>query len=58
MYLCRELTDLSLPKIGSAFGGRDHSTVLHAVEKIKNMMQSDKQVYDEVSDLSQRLRRS
>ena len=58
MYLCRELTDLSLPKIGARFGGRDHTTVIHAVEKVKSLMQSDKQVYDEVTDLSHQLRRT
>ena len=40
MYLCRELTDLSLPKIGAQFGGRDHTTVMHAVGKIRNLMGS------------------
>ena len=58
MYLCRELTGLSLPKIGAHFGNRDHTTVIHATEKIKSLMQSDKQVYDEVTDLSHQLRRS
>ena len=58
MYLCRDLTDLSLPKIGAAFGGRDHTTVIHAVEKIKKLIQSDKRVFDEVTNLSQRLRKS
>ena len=56
MYLCRELTDLSLPKIGAEFGGRDHTTVIHAVERIKGLMQSDKQVFDEVATLTQNLR--
>lgn len=56
MYLCRELTDLSLPKIGNEFGGRDHTTVIHAVDKVKTLMQSDKQVFDEVTALTQRLR--
>ena len=58
MYLCRDLTDLSLPKIGASFGGRDHTTVIHAVDKIKKLIQSDKKVFDEVTMLSQRLRRS
>jgi chromosomal replication initiator protein len=56
MYLCREHTDLSLPKIGQAFGGRDHTTVIHAVDKIKTLMRSDKQVFDEVTQLGQKLR--
>ena len=56
MYLCRELTDLSLPKIGKEFGGRDHTTVIHAVDKIKTLMQSDEQVFDEVTILTQRVR--
>ena len=58
MFLCRELTDLSLPKIGKEFGGRDHTTVIHAVDKIKTLMQSDKQVFDEVTILTQRVRES
>jgi chromosomal replication initiator protein len=56
MYLCREYTDLSLPKIGRAFGNRDHTTVLHAVEKIKGLMQSDADVYKDVTSLSHDLR--
>jgi len=56
MYLCRELTDMSLPKIGRAFNGRDHTTVLHAIERVKNMIQSDKSIFDDVNTLSQRLR--
>jgi chromosomal replication initiator protein len=58
MYLCREHTDLSLPKIGAAFGGRDHTTVIHAVDKVKHLMQEDKQVFDEVTKLSQKLRKT
>jgi chromosomal replication initiator protein len=58
MYLCREHTDLSLPKIGAAFGGRDHTTVLHAVEKVKDLMQRDKEVFSDVTHLSQKLRTS
>ena len=41
MYLSRELTDLSLPKIGEEFGGRDHTTVIHAYEKIQEMLRDD-----------------
>ena len=56
MYLCRELTDLSLPKIGERFGGRDHSTVVHAAGKIRNQMQERKQCYEQVSELTTRIR--
>jgi chromosomal replication initiator protein len=58
MYLSREHTDLSLPKIGAAFGGRDHTTVIHAVEKVKSLIQTDKQVFDDVTLLSQKLRKT
>jgi len=58
MYLCRELTDLSLPKIGVLFGGRDHTTVLHAVEKIRRIMTTDREVFDRVSQLTQELRKT
>jgi chromosomal replication initiator protein len=58
MYLCRELTDLSLPKIGREFGGRDHTTVLHALDKVKQIMQSEKRIFDQVTALSQNLRRT
>jgi chromosomal replication initiator protein len=58
MYLCREYTDLSLPKIGKAFGGRDHTTVLHAVDKIRTLMRSDAEVYKDVTSLSHDLRTS
>ncbi len=58
MYLCREHTDLSLPKIGAVFGGRDHTTVLHAVDKVKSLMQRDKTVFSDVTYLSQKLRRT
>jgi chromosomal replication initiator protein len=56
MYLCRENTDLSLPKIGASFGGRDHTTVIHAVEKVRSLMQRDKDVFDQVATLGQELR--
>jgi chromosomal replication initiator protein len=56
MYVCREHTGLSLPKIGAAFGGRDHTTVMHAVDKITGLIQSDKLVFDDVSAITQQLR--
>jgi chromosomal replication initiator protein len=51
MYVFRELTDLSYPAIAREFGGRDHTTVIHAVEKIKALMGERRQVYDQVSEL-------
>ncbi len=51
MYLCRELTELSLPKIGDAFGGRDHSTVLHAYDKIKKEVDTNNSVREVVDTL-------
>jgi chromosomal replication initiator protein len=57
MYLCRELTDLSLPKIGNLFGGRDHTTVIHSIDKVQKMLQVDREVFDRVNTLSKDLRR-
>lgn len=51
MYVFRELTELSYPAIAREFGGRDHTTVIHAVEKIKALMQERRQIYDQVSEL-------
>ena len=56
MYLCRELTDLSLPKIGQAFGGRDHTTVMHADRKVRQLMAERRSLYNQVADLTQRIR--
>lgn len=56
MYLCRELTDLSLPKIGQQFGNRDHTTVMHADRKIRTLMAQDRAVYNQVAELTQRVR--
>lgn len=56
MYLCRDLTDLSLPKIGSHFGGRDHTTVIHSIEKVRKLIQTDREVFDRVNKLTQQLR--
>ncbi len=56
MYLCRELTDLTLPKIGATFGGRDHTTVMHAAKKIRNELAERRQTYDQVQELTARIR--
>ena len=58
MYLCREQTDLSLPKIGALFGGRDHTTVMHAIEKVKRLLLTDHHVFERVTALSQQLRKT
>jgi chromosomal replication initiator protein len=56
MYVFREVTDLSYPGIARIFGGRDHTTVIHAVEKIQRLMSERKQIYDQVTELQQRLK--
>jgi chromosomal replication initiator protein len=56
MYVFRDLTDLSYPSIARLFGGRDHTTVIHAVEKIQRQMGERKQIYEQVTDLQQRLK--
>jgi chromosomal replication initiator protein len=56
MYVFREQTDLSYPSIARLFGGRDHTTVIHAVEKIGRLMSERKQIYDQVTELQQRLK--
>ena len=56
MYVMRELTDLSYPAIAREFGGRDHTTVIHAVEKIGALMKERRQIYDQVTELTQRIR--
>ena len=58
MYVFRELTDLSYPSIARLFGGRDHTTVIHAVDKIQRLMKERKQIYDQVTELVQRLKTS
>ena len=52
MYVFRELTEFSYPAIAREFGGRDHTTVIHAVEKISGLMKERRQVYDQVTELS------
>jgi chromosomal replication initiator protein len=56
MYLCRELTDLSLPRIGEKFGGRDHTTVMHAERKIRLQMTEKLSVYNQITELTSRIR--
>lgn len=56
MYLCRELTDLSLPKIGQLFGGRDHTTVMHADRKIRAQMNEQRAVFNQIVELTQRIK--
>lgn len=56
MYLCRELTELSLPKIGQTFGGRDHTTVMHADRKIRELMAERRSVFNQVTELTNRIK--
>ncbi|MGA8211042.1 MAG: chromosomal replication initiator protein DnaA, partial [Nocardioidaceae bacterium] len=56
MYLCRELTELSLPKIGQQFGGRDHTTVMHADKKIRQLLAERRSVYNQVTELTNRIK--
>lgn len=56
MYLARELTDASLPKIGERLGNRDHTTVLHAIEKIAKLMQQDREMYSRVQRLTAKIK--
>jgi chromosomal replication initiator protein len=56
MYLCRELTELSLPNIGKHFGGRDHTTVMHAKQKIHQNLATDRTLYNQVTELTSRIK--
>ena len=58
MYLCRELTNLSLPKIGALFGNRDHTTVMYAYKKIEKLMKERRSVYTQVTELTTKLKRA
>jgi chromosomal replication initiator protein len=58
MYLSRELTDSSLPKIGKEFGGRDHTTVIHAKDKITRLIREDRSVYNLVQELTARIKQA
>ncbi len=58
MHICRELTDLSLPKIGMYFGNRDHTTVMYATKKISEQMRERRYVYNQVSEIIQRIKDS
>jgi chromosomal replication initiator protein len=58
MYLSRELTDASLPKIGEEFGGRDHTTVIHACDRIKELITNDPKIDQTVKDLTKQLQQA
>ena len=55
MYVCRELTDLSYPQIGKEFGGRDHTTVIYAYDKISKLMKERRKTYEDVTKLIQQI---
>ena len=55
MYLCRKLTDESFPKIGIEFGGKDHSTVMHSVEKIEKEIQTNKELFNIIEKLKKEI---
>ncbi|MBQ9681226.1 MAG: chromosomal replication initiator protein DnaA, partial [Aeriscardovia sp.] len=56
MYICREMTGLSLTNIGEIFGGRDHTTVIHAYQKISTEMTEKREVYNYVNELTNKLK--
>jgi len=58
MYLCRELTNLSLPKIGQLFGNRDHTTVMYANKKISELMKERRSIYNQVTELTNRIKQN
>ena len=55
MYLCRKLIDISLPKIGEKFGGRDHSTIIHGCDKIFHELDKDSQLQTAVEELEKKI---
>ena len=55
MYLCRRLTDLSLPKIGEIFGGRDHTTIIHGYEKITQDIEKDRELNHTILELEKKI---
>ena len=58
MYLCREMTSLSLPKIGQLFGNRDHTTVMYANKKISELMKERRSIYNQVTELTSRIKQN
>ncbi|MNY60366.1 Chromosomal replication initiator protein DnaA [compost metagenome] len=58
MYISREMTDFSLPKIGDAFGGRDHTTVIHAHEKISQLIKVDPDLYKVINTICEKIKNS
>src|SRR5205807_10277912 len=56
MYLCRELTDRALPKIGQQLGGGDHTTVMHAERKIRSLMAERRSIFNQVTELTNRIK--
>jgi chromosomal replication initiator protein len=56
MHICRELTDMSLPKIGAHFGNRDHTTVMYATKKISAQMRERRYIYNQVSEIIQKIK--
>ncbi|KHL04356.1 chromosomal replication initiator protein DnaA [Sinomonas humi] len=58
MYLCRELTDMSLPKIGQVLGGRDHTTVIHADRKIRELMAERRAIFNQVTELTNKIKQA
>jgi chromosomal replication initiator protein len=58
MYLCREMTSLSLPKIGQLFGNRDHTTVMYANKKIGELMKERRSIYNQVTEITSRIKQN